>query len=57
MLDDALWFDEYGAPFDLRLLPARQFEAHLAIISGKNQERKKQHDEIEREQKKAKRKT
>lgn len=52
-----MWFDEYGAPFDLRLLPAKQFDAHMAIIEGKNEEREKQHKDAERERKKAKGKT
>jgi len=42
-----MWFDEYGAPFDLRLLPARQFDAHMAILHGKNAEREKRQKELE----------
>lgn len=57
MLEDATWFDEYGVPFDLRRLPRRQFEAHMAILQGKNAEREKQQRETERQQKKANRKT
>lgn len=49
VVEDALWFDEYGAPFDLRKLPARQFEAHMAIIQGKNKEREKQQRKAEQE--------
>lgn len=48
MLDDALWMDEYGTPFDLRRLPSRQFEAHMAILEGKSKEREKQQKEAER---------
>jgi hypothetical protein len=57
VLEDATWFDEYGAPFDLRRLPRRQFEAHMAILQGKNEERAKEQREVERQQKKADRKT
>ena len=52
-----MWFGEYGAPFDLRLLPARQFEAHMAILEGKSDEQRKNQKEVEREQKRASRKT
>lgn len=49
MLEDALWLDEYGAPFDLRRLPARQFEAHMAILEGKNRAREKQQKKIDQQ--------
>jgi len=52
-----VWFAEYGAPFDLRRLPARQFEAHMAILEGKAKEQEKQQKKAERERSKATRGT
>ena len=40
---------EYGVPFDLRRLPGPMFRAHLAIISGMNQRRREDADELERD--------
>jgi len=33
MRDHAMW-TEYGAGFDLRDLPAREYQAHAALIAG-----------------------
>lgn len=57
MLQDALAFDEYGAPIDLRSLPAKEHAAHMAILEGRSAERKKRHEEQQREAEKAKRQT
>jgi len=40
VIEDALWFQEYGAPFDLRELPEAQFRAHLAILRGVRERRR-----------------
>lgn len=50
VLEYAVLLDEYGAFFDFRDLPAREFKALLAIVEGKNSER-------EKKQKKMKQKT
>jgi len=35
-MQDAVFWTEYGCPFDARaVLPAREFEAHIAILRGK----------------------
>ena len=47
-----MWMSEYGAPFDLRRLPRRQFKAHIAILEGQNAEQEERQREIERQQKK-----
>jgi hypothetical protein len=46
VLEDAVWFQEFGVPFDLRKLPEPMFQAHLAIIRGRAQ---RQHDEFDEE--------
>ena len=52
--DNAVW-SEYGVPFDIRsALPSREYRAHLAIIEGIGERRKKQQKEAEREADKAK---
>jgi len=48
---------EYGTPFDLRQLPRRQFEAHMAILEGKGEERAKEQRDAEKQQKQAQRRT
>lgn len=55
--EDAIWMSEYGTPFDLRTLPARQFDAHMAILEGRGEEQQKQNREAEREAKRADRQT
>lgn len=54
VVEDHLWMSEYGLPFDLRSLPKKHFEAHIAILQGIARERSEQADEQEREAKKAK---
>lgn len=56
MLEDAIAFSEYGLGFDLRRLPAREFDAHMAILEGRMKEREQQQKESEREARKARRK-
>jgi hypothetical protein len=35
-MQDAVFWSEYGCPFDARrLLPAREYQAHLAILAGR----------------------
>ena len=49
VLEDALMWDEYGMPFDARTELSRwEFEAHLAIIEGRNRERSKQNKKMKR---------
>lgn len=45
VIADALWFDEYGAPFDLRELPEPMFQAHLAILRGRRERRQDEMDD------------
>lgn len=47
--EEAMLFDEYGVPFDLRSLPMREYQAHLAIVAGKQEARKEEHKKAERE--------
>jgi hypothetical protein len=50
MRDNVLW-TEYGAGFDLRDLPAREYQAHAALMSGM---RKRDATEAERAKHEAK---
>lgn len=35
-MQDAVFWSEYGCPFDARaVLPAREYQAHIAILRGK----------------------
>jgi len=35
-MQDAVFWSEYGCPFDARaVLPAREYQAHVAILRGK----------------------
>lgn len=56
--DEHAWWGELGGPpFDPReRLPVREYEAHLAIMEGKQKERKKQRRKQEREARKAQQK-
>ena len=56
VLEDAMWFDEYGVPFDLRELPDAMFRAHLAILRGKADRRADEQDEADREANRARKK-
>jgi hypothetical protein len=47
VLEDHLWMQEYGCPFDLRELPAPEFKAHLALIQG---EQMREIDESEKQE-------
>jgi len=40
-LDNALW-TEYGAGFDLRDLPVREYQAHTSLISGMRERERKE---------------
>jgi len=57
VLEDHIFFSEYGLPFDPRTLPAKEYHAHLAIIRGKNMKQQEESEKTEREAKKAKRQT
>ncbi|KAF5071353.1 hypothetical protein DSECCO2_213370 [anaerobic digester metagenome] len=36
VMQDAVFMSEYGCPFDARTtLPAREYQAHIAILRGK----------------------
>lgn len=36
VMQDAVFWSEYGCPFDARaVLPAREYQAHIAILRGK----------------------
>ena len=49
ILEDALWFSEYGLPFDLRELPDPMYRAHLAIIRGRQDRRAEDREEADSE--------
>lgn len=52
-MQDAVFWSEYGCPFDARaVLPAREYQAHLAILSGKA---RKMRDEAEKSRRRSKR--
>jgi|GEM_PF-2486417 len=53
VLQDAAFFDAYGCPFDPRRLPAREHEAHMAVLSGKQQAREKEQKKAQRQQRTA----
>jgi len=45
-MQDAVFWAEYGCPFDARAtLPAREYQAHLAVLAGKA---RKMRDEAEK---------
>lgn len=49
VLEDAMIWDEYGIPFDLRThLTEWELQAHLAILEGRNKQREKEAKEIKR---------
>lgn len=38
VVEDAIMWQEYGCPFDARArLPAREYQAHLALITGQRE--------------------
>jgi len=47
--DSILW-SEYGAGFDIRTLPVREYQAHVALLAGRT---RKQNDEAEKARRKA----
>ena len=53
-MNDSKIFQEYGMPFDPRQLPAPEYEAHLAIVEGMQQERAKEHKKAKQEADKVK---
>lgn len=57
VFEDAMIFGEYGpGNRDLRELPRREFQAHLAIIEGANKKRKQENENAQSEARKAERK-
>lgn len=49
VLEDALFFDEYGLPFDPReKMTQWELDAHLAIIEGKMKKRKQENRKMEK---------
>lgn len=49
VMEDAILWDEYGLPLDPRQLPRREYEAHLAIVRGKQEHRERERKKAERE--------
>lgn len=54
VMNDSKLFQEYGMPFDPRQLPAPEYEAHLAIVEGMQQERAKENKKAKQEAEKVK---
>lgn len=47
-----LLYDEWGCPFDLRHdVPAREYQAFLAVLQGRNERRREDAEKAERESK------
>ena len=52
-MQDAVFWTEYGCPFDARrLLPAREYQAHLAILAGRA---RKVRDDTEKQRRRSRR--
>lgn len=49
VLEDSVVFSEYGLPFDLRELPQREYQAHVELLRGRNEERQKEQDEADKQ--------
>ena len=48
-MQDAAFWAEYGCPFDARTtLPAREYQAHIAILEGKAKRMKEESDKAKR---------
>lgn len=54
-MKDSMLFQEYGMPFDPRQLPAPEYDAHVAIVEGIQQKRRKENKKAEQEANKANR--
>lgn len=52
-MEDHIWMQEYGCPFDLRELPAPEFFAHLSLIQGKQMREADENEKSEQKAKKA----
>lgn len=53
MLERSAWYSEYGCPRDPGDFPEYEYEAHLAILEGKAEKRRKEQKEAERDAQKA----
>jgi hypothetical protein len=51
-MQDAVFWSEYGCPFDARRLPAREYQAHLAILAGRARKVK---DDTEKQRRRSRR--
>ena len=48
-MQDAAFWAEYGCPFDARTtLPAREYQAHIAILEGKAKKMKEESEKAKR---------
>ena len=48
-MQDAVFWAEYGCPFDARaILPAREYQAHMAILEGKAKKMKEESEKAKR---------
>jgi len=49
VMQDAAFWSEYGCPFDARaVLPAREYQAHMAILEGKAKKMKEESEKAKR---------
>lgn len=50
VVEESLWWSEYGCPLsDPRaVLPEREYRAHLAILLGRTEKRKREREKSER---------
>ena len=49
VIQDALWWQEYGCPVNPRDLPEYEYKAHFAVLEGKAKKRREEQRDAERE--------